>query len=130
MTPDEKLELLDKTLARLNLGIVVVEGKRDAAALQQLGVRSKIVQAAGQDVNRVALRIAGLAPNGAVAVVTDFDEEGRRLNRSLLDALMAANLRATDLLAVHLRDALEFVSVEDALTALARVQEEANAKRA
>ncbi|MFQ6054108.1 MAG: toprim domain-containing protein [Candidatus Bathyarchaeia archaeon] len=62
---------------------VLVEGARDVEALRSLGFRgrfevcSRVRVTDGDLVEEIALI------DGSVAILTDFDEEGRRLNRRL-----------------------------------------------
>jgi 5S rRNA maturation endonuclease (ribonuclease M5) len=75
-------ELLDKI--EYLVPIVVVEGPRDAEALRQIGFKGRI-----ELFSRVNLSesdfIDSLATVAAsVVILTDFDSEGRRINRNLI----------------------------------------------
>jgi 5S rRNA maturation endonuclease (ribonuclease M5) len=79
---EELTELLEKI--EYLVPVVVVEGPRDAEALRQIGFRGRI-----ELFSRVNLSesdfIDSLATIAAsVVILTDFDEEGRRINRNLI----------------------------------------------
>ncbi|UCH56989.1 MAG: toprim domain-containing protein [Candidatus Bathyarchaeota archaeon] len=83
--PDELREALEDFLRELEYlaDVVVVEGQRDAEALRNLGFRGKI-----EGLSRVGVPDSDLVEsiareNSSVVILTDFDEEGRRINGHL-----------------------------------------------
>jgi 5S rRNA maturation endonuclease (ribonuclease M5) len=64
---------------------VVVEGKRDRVALQNLGIRNRITLI-NQSPDRVAERVASHGASEAV-VLTDFDRSGEELAQRICEAL-------------------------------------------
>lgn len=70
---------MDRTVAT-----VVVEGKRDEQALRDLGVETPIVACA-----RTAglLEVSRSIDGEPIAILTDYDEHGRKLNGKLRDYL-------------------------------------------
>lgn len=69
--------------------VVIVEGKRDRCALERLGVETPILtcaQSAG------LLAFAQSIDGGPVAILTDFDDHGRRLNGQLREYLPDAHV--------------------------------------
>lgn len=75
------------------IGIILVEGPRDAEALRILGssVRVEVSSRVGQTEPDVA---KGLAEKSrSVLVLTDFDEEGRKLAARLSELLEAEGVR-------------------------------------
>jgi 5S rRNA maturation endonuclease (ribonuclease M5) len=72
---------------------VVVEGMRDVDALRRLGFRGRIEVCSRVGVSDGDL-IEGLAGScGTVVVLTDFDDEGKRLNRRLTRLLQRRGVK-------------------------------------
>lgn len=84
---EERLKKAKKLIVKLNAGFVlVVEGKRDEAALANVGITCKIIQANGK-AESVVKRIAatGLKP----VVLFDFDSTGNEREKRLIELLLA-----------------------------------------
>lgn len=75
---------------------VIVEGRKDAKALENLGLHD-IIPINGMPLpefaSRVARHIAGTAAR-EVIILTDFDKKGRELERRLEALLRSHNVRA------------------------------------
>lgn len=86
---ERKARLLARVLAKLDESVVIVEGKKDAEALRELGVKGTIVLASGR-VKGICTKI-----NAEEAVVlTDNDKAGKELAGLVRDELEACNIRA------------------------------------
>ncbi|MGC8851345.1 MAG: toprim domain-containing protein [Candidatus Micrarchaeia archaeon] len=119
----ERKKLLDKTFEALSGSVVVVEGKRDAAALAGVGVVARVVLAVGR-LEGVARRVAGLAGGGRVVLLTDFDLEGERKAAELKELLSLEGVRVDDRLRRDFRRLFGVRCVEEVGTAFERLQEE------
>lgn len=81
--PGERLKLIDRVLDEIDRdtddGVVLVEGRRDEAALSELGVEAEFVRLCGngrglvETVERVSRRY------DSAVVLTDWDRQGDRL---------------------------------------------------
>lgn len=71
---------------------VLVEGARDVEALRHLGFHGRIEVCSRVGVSNSDL-VEGLARRKAVVILTDFDGEGRRLNRRLSRLLERRGVR-------------------------------------
>lgn len=89
MLPSEKLRAALKLVQLVNEKFVlVVEGKRDAAALRNIGVECEIVTAVGRTeplVNKI------LSKRRKVALLFDFDKAGEEKLRYLSTLLLASD---------------------------------------
>ncbi len=79
-------EKLEKILRDLEDKVVVVEGKRDEKALKSLGVKN-IIAINGRPLYRVA-EIASESEK-EIVILTDFDKEGRAIEKRLKNLLQA-----------------------------------------
>ncbi|MDP3742147.1 MAG: hypothetical protein Q8R15_02420 [Candidatus Micrarchaeota archaeon] len=91
MTPLEKLKRVEKLIEKLNEGdfILVVEGKRDVAALANIGITAKIITANGRP-EGILKRISSteLKP----VVLFDFDETGQERQSRFVELLLASDV--------------------------------------
>ena len=87
MNPLEKRGKVDKLIARLNNEILVVEGKRDEAALRDIGVTGDIVIAVG-NIERLVNRIASKCRGEPAVILFDFDETGNERTSQLSERLI------------------------------------------
>jgi len=72
---------------------IIVEGRRDSEALRGMGLTKPIYRSSTPGRSRSDL-VEELAKNHSrVVILTDFDEEGRDLNRRLSDLLEHRGLR-------------------------------------
>lgn len=82
----EKLGKIEKLIGQLNYGnfILIVEGKRDMAALRNLGLTAKIIAAVGRPEQLVSKIVAtGKKP----VILFDFDETGIERTKRLAELL-------------------------------------------
>lgn len=97
--PRETLEELEELLRQLKErpedAVILVEGRKDRAALACLGIGGEIVQV--QDAGGIFGVAEGLARNGQEAIVlTDWDRKGGQLAELLRNALKANGVRYDD----------------------------------
>ncbi len=101
MDTSEKLKQCKKLLSILNQGnyVLVVEGKRDKAALRNVGITCEVITATGKP-EHIVNKIVQLCVNGTKpALLFDFDEAGEehltRLTELCLasDCIVDVNLR-------------------------------------
>jgi len=74
----------EKTLGELQERLVIVEGKKDEKALQSLGI-TDIIPINGRPLFTLVQGIANKEKE--VVILTDFDQQGRRLNARLMTLL-------------------------------------------
>jgi len=86
---ERKAKLLARVLAHLDDSVVIVEGKKDAEALREIGVKGKVLLASGR-VKGICEKISA----EEAVVLTDNDEAGKELAEILRDELEACNIRA------------------------------------
>jgi 5S rRNA maturation endonuclease (ribonuclease M5) len=126
-----KLKPLRRILKQLDGSVVVVEGKRDVAALREAGVgNARMVQAVGS-AERVANLVAKIALQTGrkrVVVLTDFDVEGKRRNAELEEALLAEGISANAVLRREFKRLFRVNRVEQIGFALERLLEESSEK--
>ncbi|MFH1246929.1 MAG: hypothetical protein V1644_00980 [Candidatus Micrarchaeota archaeon] len=84
-----------KLIDKLNQGVflLVVEGKRDVAALRNIGITANIVQANGTPefiVNKITKEFSGLKP----VLLFDFDQAGQEKIKQLEPLILASNVVA------------------------------------
>jgi len=102
---------------------VVVEGVRDVRALRGLGFRGRVEMCSRVGVSDGDL-VEGLAQSsGAVVILTDFDEEGRRMNRRLSRLLERRGVRVERRLRREVRRLMAVLNVYT-VEALDDVEEE------
>ncbi len=72
-------------------GTIVVEGKKDKNALKQIGVKANIctIKSSNLSVTNYAIALGRKMQkkNQKVLILTDFDEEGNKLAKSLMNKL-------------------------------------------
>ncbi|PIT85300.1 hypothetical protein COU36_04030 [Candidatus Micrarchaeota archaeon CG10_big_fil_rev_8_21_14_0_10_59_7] len=85
-----KKKEIDKVFHSLDSTVVLVEGKRDEAALRAAGVTAPIVLAGGRKAERVAEEAEAFGK--PVALLFDWDGEGERKTREYSE-LMGADTR-------------------------------------
>jgi len=139
-----KLKLLRRIFKQLDESIVVVEGKRDAKALREAGVRKALILLASGSAEKVANRIANLTTNLSannvakknvakkaartvrtrVVLLTDFDVEGKRRCAELEEALLAEGISANASLRHAFKRLFRVNHVEQLGFALERLLEE------
>jgi 5S rRNA maturation endonuclease (ribonuclease M5) len=76
-----KLEKFINTIEELKECIVIVEGKRDKRALENLGIHNT-VPINGKPLIEIVQQVADMG-TVKVIILTDFDREGRRIARKL-----------------------------------------------
>lgn len=75
-------ELLDKI--EYLVSVVVVEGPRDAEALRRIGFKGKIELFSRVNLSEPDFIDSLSAVAASLVILTDFDSEGRRINRNLI----------------------------------------------
>jgi 5S rRNA maturation endonuclease (ribonuclease M5) len=82
---DQALERLNNLLGELEtlVDVVIVEGPRDLEALRQLGFRGEISLFSQVGVPEADFIDATSREHGSVVILTDFDEEGRKIDLAL-----------------------------------------------
>ena len=82
---DQALERLNNLLGELEtlVDVVIVEGPRDLEALRQLGFRGEISLFSQVGVLDADFIDAASREHGSVVILTDFDEEGRKIDLAL-----------------------------------------------
>lgn len=109
-----KRKSLKKTLQALDESLVIVEGKRDERALQEIGVRAKIIRAAGSPERVVSrARNEARASSALVALLFDFDEEGTRKTRFFEEAFLSEGIRVDSLLRKRVKQLFRVNTIED-----------------
>ncbi len=81
-TMRDEVKELRKILARLREGIAIVEGKKDIASLQKLGIEAVTHR-----------EIPEIKPQKEVFILTDLDREGERLLKEIMHELMLRGLK-------------------------------------
>jgi len=86
-----KLEEIERTISKMTsksqVGVpIIVEGRKDEAALKTLRIPGEIICLKARKVGFYDFT-TGLAHNSEVTVLTDFDREGARLAAKLTDEL-------------------------------------------
>jgi 5S rRNA maturation endonuclease (ribonuclease M5) len=82
---DQAMERLTHLLGELEtlVDVVIVEGPRDLEALRQLGFRGEISLFSQVGVPDADFIDATSKEHGSVVILTDFDEEGRKIDLAL-----------------------------------------------
>lgn len=91
---EETQRIFDDLKARSDSGVpIVVEGRRDEAALRRLGVNGKIycLKASGEARNEFLDRLDGAAD---AIVLADFDREGKKLETWIYKELLQRGVRS------------------------------------
>lgn len=77
-------------------GIIIVEGKRDVAALKRLGITKNVIHL-DAPLFEIVERVAGsLGPHQHVALLVDLDVEGRKLYHELSTQFQRMHVRIDD----------------------------------
>jgi len=122
MTPLERKKLFAKTMASLENSVVVVEGKKDERALRNAGFQGVVLTASGKTESIVA-KVARLAKNKQVALLFDYDGEGRRKTRFFKERFLLEGISADDLLWKKMRVALGLRVVEELVSKLSELND-------
>jgi 5S rRNA maturation endonuclease (ribonuclease M5) len=86
---EQKAKLLARVLKKLDSSVVIVEGKKDEAALREIGARGRILQASG--------RVKGICEKvkaDEAVILTDNDLAGKELAELVQGELEACGIRA------------------------------------
>ncbi len=80
-TKEEIEEIIEKIKQEIEEDklIIIVEGKKDKAALSTLGVRESVFILNGKDIWNRLEEIASKNQEKHVVILTDFDKEGKKL---------------------------------------------------
>jgi len=92
---DQALERLTRLLGELEtmVDVVIVEGPRDLEALRKLGFKGVISLFSQVGVPDADFIDATSREHGSVAILTDFDEEGRKIDLALSEGFERRGLR-------------------------------------
>ena len=92
---DEALERLTRLLGELEtlVDVVIVEGPRDLEALRQLGFRGVISLFSQVGVPDADFMDTASREYGSVVILTDFDEEGRKIDLALSEGFERRGMR-------------------------------------
>ncbi len=112
------LKALNELVERSKEGaIILVEGRRDVQALRELGVEGKIVPVSNVPKASLIDRI-----EGDVIILTDWDEKGEILKRSLFNMLLSNGIVADTEIRRRIFSSVDVTEVEDLTKALIRLQ--------
>ena len=92
---------------------IIVEGKRDAVVIKELGVKSKIYQISGKKLESV---VEEVVKDGwkKVLVLTDFDVEGRKIAAAITRLLVADGVSVDFALRRRIRSMMgSFAKIEE-----------------
>ena len=94
-TTDQAMERLKHLLGELEtlVDVVIVEGPRDIDALRQLGFRGVISLFSQVGVPDADFIDAISREHGSVVIMTDFDEEGRKIDLALSEGFERRGVR-------------------------------------
>ena len=92
---DQALERLTRLLGELEtlVDVVIVEGTRDLEALRLLGFRGEVSLFSQMGVPDADFMDTASREYGSVAILTDFDEEGRKIDLALSEGFERRGLR-------------------------------------
>lgn len=92
---DQALERLTRLLGELEtlVDVVIVEGPRDLEALRLLGFRGEVSLFSQVGVPDADFMDTASREYGSVAILTDFDEEGRKIDLALTEGFERRGLR-------------------------------------
>ncbi|MCW3990948.1 MAG: toprim domain-containing protein [Candidatus Bathyarchaeota archaeon] len=92
---DQALERLTRLLGELEtlVDIVIVEGPRDLEALRLLGFKGEVSLFSQVGVPDADFMDTASREYGSVAILTDFDEEGRKIDLALSEGFERRGLR-------------------------------------
>jgi 5S rRNA maturation endonuclease (ribonuclease M5) len=126
---DQALERLTRLLGELEtlVGVVIVEGPRDLEALRQLGFRGVISLFSQVGVPDADFIDAVLRVHGSVAILTDFDEEGRKIDLALSEGFERRGVRVEKGLRSEMGRIMAAIGVY-AIESLDNVQERSEAE--
>jgi len=124
-----KKKFLAKTLAELSEAVVLVEGKRDAAALEEIGVSAGVIEAAGRKPERViSVALSRLKPKQKVVLLFDYDAEGDRKAREFEELFSAEGIFCDGVRRKNFRRLLGVSQVEQSVAALEKIKQELSEK--
>ena len=92
---DQALERLTRLLGELEtlVDVVIVEGPRDLEALRLLGFRGEVSLFSQVGIPDADFMDTASREYGSVAILTDFDEEGRKIDFALSEGFERRGLR-------------------------------------
>ena len=105
---------------------VIVEGMRDVEAIRTLDYKGKIVQCSQLSVSDVELCDSIADQFTSVLILTDYDAEGRRINRHLMQLLERKDVKVEEGLRRqfgHLMASIGIYAIEDLDNSVIRVED-------
>lgn len=125
MDAESKQKLLRNTISALEEGVLVVEGKRDQEALQKAGVQALTVAVRAEKLESIVRKIASKALAGKqIVLLVDFDQEGRRKEAELREALLNAGVKVHGGTRANFRRLFRVSTIEQLPAALEKLKEE------
>ena len=123
-------KFFEKTLARLNQALVLVEGKHDAAALTRVGVTAPVIEAGGRKPEQVvSLVLSALKPGQKVVLLFDYDHEGERKTAVFSEILGAAGVVPDAVQRKNFGGIFRVRTVEEVVAALEKIEKEFSEKK-
>ena len=92
MKPSERFQRLLEKLGQDEVPILV-EGTRDARALERFGITKNVIMLSGQSLHEIASSLAHQGIRRAI-VLTDVDKKGELLAKNLCQLLLNESIRA------------------------------------
>ena len=126
---DDALERLTRLLGELEtlVDVVIVEGRRDLEALRQLGFRGVVSLFSQVGVPDADFMDTASREYGSVVILTDFDEEGRKIDLALSEGFERRGLRVEKGLRREMGRIMAAIKVY-AIESLDNVQEQSEAE--
>ena len=126
---DQALERLTRLLGELEtlVDVVIVEGPRDLEALRLLGFRGEVSLFSQVGVPDADFMDTASREYGSVAILTDFDEEGRKIDLALSEGFERRGLRVEKGLRREMGRIMAAIKVY-AIESLDNVQEQSEAE--
>ena len=75
-----ELDKVKKEIEKAKSNLIIVEGRKDKAALQQLGFTDIfVINETGKSLSETIEEIEGMASQNKVCILTDFDKKGKKI---------------------------------------------------
>ncbi len=101
---------LIKELEKAKSYLIIVEGKKDARSLKELGFKKIfIINGTGKSLKEKIEDIETLSSKNKICILTDFDKEGRQLYLKLLRELSTRNVKLDNKLRTILKSKISHV---------------------
>lgn len=123
----ELLENIEKIINNLNYDVdfIIVEGRHDERTIRHLGYNGVIIKlcSSGLTISRLTDRLSAKFQGRRAAILVDFDEEGKRLNRRLTMELNIKGIKVNQHVRERLRKlvTLDGIYTIEGISALKRI---------